>query len=603
MFALHGTAVLSVAPRPPGVQAVAGGCYDFRIGAWDKEAGAVAKVPEPFRLDGTLGSDGVECGQRVARPASGATRRYASAYWSASRDSVHIAWTDGGAGIVMHLAVSGDTLRGVAVALAEGKSGPALARSDVIAWRIACPPTARDSAYARALAASSPGLRALRLEIPSVSLQVGDSMFAHAEGVSGDGQAMRPRVAWRSSDTTVASIDDAGVVRARSGGTATLTVAAGDSRATRRVDVTPRTFTALAVASLGACGLAASGNVYCWGTDPVSGERNPAPSRLASPSRFVFVTAGLNHYCALDAGGHAYCWGDNGAGQLGTGTTTPSQVPVAVAGGLRFSSLTASGLLTCGVAIGGAAQCWGSNTFGRLGAARAPATTCTELRSPCAMTPVPAAEGLAFRTLSAGGLRVCGITLNGEAYCWGSAAPDSTAPPARVKGNFRFIAISAGGDQACAIATDRRAYCWGDNQFGAMGDGTRRSSPTPMPVEGSLRFESIEANAWSTCGLASGRVYCWGADAGGALGRERPAPERCTVSEGATFACSTRPLEIDGGFLAARITRAPRSSPCLITLAGIAHCWGDDVGVRANARACSQRAPLPVGGGGTLREP
>ena len=178
---------------------------------------------------------------------------------------------------------------------------------------------------------------------------------------------MRPRVAWQSSDTTVVTVDETGMVRARSAGVATLTVAAGDARATRRVEVVPRVFAALAVASLGACGLGADGRAYCWGTEPVSGARTIVPAPLASPARFTAIVAGLNHFCALDGGGRAYCWGDNSAGELGNGTTTSSRVPVAVSGELRFASLTASGLLTCGIVVGGAAWCWGSNSFGRLG--------------------------------------------------------------------------------------------------------------------------------------------------------------------------------------------------------------------------------------------
>jgi alpha-tubulin suppressor-like RCC1 family protein len=73
------------------------------------------------------------------------------------------------------------------------------------------------------------------------------------------------------------------------------------------------------------------------------------------------------HTCGVITSGAAYCWGANPFGQLGTGSTTPSTVPVAVAGGLAFSALSASGLHTCGLATDGVAYCWGNNTNGQLG--------------------------------------------------------------------------------------------------------------------------------------------------------------------------------------------------------------------------------------------
>src|SRR5437879_13530835 len=43
---------------------------------------------------------------------------------------------------------------------------------------------------------------------------------------------------------------------------------------------------------------------------------------------FASIFAGGHHTCAITTGGKAYCWGDNRKGQLGTGNTTGSDVPV-----------------------------------------------------------------------------------------------------------------------------------------------------------------------------------------------------------------------------------------------------------------------------------
>ena len=52
---------------------------------------------------------------------------------------------------------------------------------------------------------------------------------------------------------------------------------------------------------------------------------------------FASITAGGRHACGLNALGEAYCWGINIDGQLGDGTTTDQNVPVAVSGGHTFA--------------------------------------------------------------------------------------------------------------------------------------------------------------------------------------------------------------------------------------------------------------------------
>ena len=69
----------------------------------------------------------------------------------------------------------------------------------------------------------------------------------------------------------------------------------------------------------------------------------------------------------LTRDGEVWCWGDNGAGQLGDGTTVTRNVAVRVER-LPAATMIASGsFFTCAVAQDGRVLCWGSNVNGALG--------------------------------------------------------------------------------------------------------------------------------------------------------------------------------------------------------------------------------------------
>jgi alpha-tubulin suppressor-like RCC1 family protein len=245
-------------------------------------------------------------------------------------------------------------------------------------------------------------------------------------------------------------------------------------------------FVMLGVRAIRTCGLTADGLTYCWG----DGTGYGSPTALSGPVRPAKLSTGDNGACGVTAAGQAYCSGDNQFGELGDSNPvrlTSSYVPVY--GGLTWDSLAMGNIHACGVATGGAVYCWGNNSQGQVGAD----TSVTG-----SWVPVLLPGGLRFRLITAGAHHTCGLTIGGDAYCWGynyfgqlGASTTEMCPglagipvpcshlPVRVSGSARFIALEAGDWHTCGLTSRGDLWCWGANLRGELGDGTliNRSSP------------------------------------------------------------------------------------------------------------------------------
>jgi alpha-tubulin suppressor-like RCC1 family protein len=196
------------------------------------------------------------------------------------------------------------------------------------------------------------------------------------------------------------------------------------------------------------CAIDTTGAAYCWGTN-IFGQlgdgttvNRSVPTAVTPSQNFAAISAGNGHTCGLVLDHFAVCWGSNASGKLGTGNTRDAHVPTVVAMPLSFSSISAASSHTCALSIDGKAYCWGSNSWGQLGVTGADAPS-----------PVLAASGLVFRSLSAGGYdysdeshnagtsgHTCGVTTDGAVYCWGDnlalqlgvPAPTHSNAPVRV---------------------------------------------------------------------------------------------------------------------------------------------------------------------------
>lgn len=304
-----------------------------------------------------------------------------------------------------------------------------------------------------------------------------------------------------------------------------------------------------------------------------------------SSSPWPQISAGYRHTCALNANGKAYCWGYNSSGRLGDGTTTNSDVPVAVVNGSEgftnsgVLNITAGNNHTCAIDADGAAYCWGYNGQGQLGDSGANFTS---------STPVAVVNTSGFSSITAGNGFTCALkSSNGKTYCWGAnsvgqlginSTIDASTPQAVLSsGSFTNLdakAVSAGDQFACAVDSSDKAYCWGYNSNGQLGDGTTAQSLTAVAVATSGDFtnanvSAISAAANHACVIAgtNDKVYCWGDNTDGQLGNDST-----TQSTTPVLVASSGDFTNSGVLAVA----AGYGFTCAIDANNQAYCWGDN---------------------------
>jgi alpha-tubulin suppressor-like RCC1 family protein len=283
----------------------------------------------------------------------------------------------------------------------------------------------------------------------------------------------------------------------------------------------------------------------------------------------------------LTEDGAAYCWGLNNARQLGYESSSScrmekasmpcSPLPLPVQTELRFTNLTAGEAHTCGLTMEGQAYCWGGNARGQLGSDSALANCSTpgdKIAVPCTAHPVPVAGGLSFTALAAGAKHTCGMTVDGTVYCWGSNAKGQLGAPAGSKCR----------KEACSLAA-------------------LRVDAGP--------FAAVAAGGDQTCGIRpKGEVLCWGT-----WGRWTKTPEQVPSFERFGLVAVGRDLIVGltipdevayhWGTLRTPDGTATRDSPkavrgflglsasgytmvavgafhvCALDAKGVVYCWGD----------------------------
>ncbi len=279
-------------------------------------------------------------------------------------------------------------------------------------------------------------------------------------------------------------------------------------------------FTSLVAGDDFSCGLTAMGQAYCWGAGANgrlgAGLRDDpdrdTPTEVQTEQRFEQLAAGGRNACGVTASGELYCWGDNTTLQLGPGyeAFTTRSVPVKLQrDGVERVSV-GRGHLCITRAQG--ASCWGDN-------ARRQLTGDDALQDDAAR--VITIPGQVIRQIEAGDQMSCALTLADRAYCWGKGegfslgrgeVEDDSATPAPVAGGDQFASLALGEGYVCGVRRDDSAlYCWGEDVAGRMAQPSQTRFPQPARAVGNVTFERVAVGRDMSCGIArDGALTCWG---------------------------------------------------------------------------------------------
>ncbi len=333
------------------------------------------------------------------------------------------------------------------------------------------------------------------------------------------------------------------------------------------------------------------------------------------------ISAGGNHSCAITTAEVAYCWGANDVGQLGSGSTLTTVVPVQVAGGAQggdvltgVSEITAGYFHTCALTRSETsnAYCWGLNANGQLGN--------DDDRNLARDVPLSVTGLSDVSDISAGYRHTCAITTDEFAYCWGDnkygqlgngEESSESRTPVQVAGGAQGGAvltgvseITAGGgsynssswrSHSCAIAeSEGIAFCWGNNEFGQLGNAIDGGKPETVPVQVCaadvadgqgcnntflIGVTQISAGQNHTCaitGADAGTALCWGSNQVGELG---------TQGQGNSGSDSSTPVAVaagNDGFPNGSIADVSAgggqfgSQTCAVTADATVYCWGSN---------------------------
>ena len=378
--------------------------------------------------------------------------------------------------------------------------------------------------------------------------------------------------------------------------------ATSDSNSPVSVTLGSNTAKKISVGGFHTCAILDDNSVACWGDNIIGqlglGNPNvdknvPTGVNLGTSRTATAIRSGHNHTCALLDNDSVKCWGRNDHGELGDRSHINRNAPVTVplGSGRTATAIHVKGRKTCAILDDGSLLCWGENAYGQLGDG-----TTTHRNTPVA---VDLGEGRTATAVGGGPNHTCAILDDESVKCWGDNYFGQAGVPTSHRGdqagemgeNLKFvkfekekekplpeITLALGLRHTCAIDEEGGLSCWGGNDYNQLGVGTVSTqsctddddnkqnclkSPTLVNLgEGSLALKMGIGSSHSCALLDDGSSKCWGRGDFGQLGNgatgDRNVPVAVNLADGER----------------AKAIIAGNDNTCAILNDGSLKCWG-----------------------------
>ena len=299
----------------------------------------------------------------------------------------------------------------------------------------------------------------------------------------------------------------------------------------------------------------AAGPVWAWGENTFgqlgSGTttNSDVPVAVSSLTGAIAVAGGEDHSLALESGGTVWAWGDNGYGQLGNNSTTDSSLPVQVEDPTGTSYLTRITAIAAGynhslaLKSDGTVWAWGLNTYGQLG-------NNSTINS---HIPVQVAGLTEITVIAGGGDHSLALRSDGTVWAWGDNGYGqlgnnnsvNSSVPVQVKDSTAesylsgVVSVSGGEYHSLAVKDDGTVWAWGDGYYGQLGNGGTADREVPVQVSDLTGITAAAGGGDHSLALRNdGTVWAWGFNAYGQLsgtGESSLVPREVLDSAGTSY--------------------------------------------------------------------